>query len=106
MATMAISMIVMAALAPLATPVAPPQRLTDEQVEQVLAAAAAKREAVEAASPPPKLDIHGEVGVTIGTGGYEVVYGSAFVPLGDDGAAIVALSSETRPYRRRTRARR
>jgi hypothetical protein len=106
MATMMIPMILMAAMAPPAAPVAAPQRLTDAQVEQVLAAAAVKREAAEAAAPPRKLDIHGEVGVTIGTGGYEAVYGSAFVPLGDDGAAILSLSSETSPYRRRTRERR
>ena len=76
------------------------RRLTPEQVEAVLAEAAAKRHATETQLPepviddadlPPIRDVHGEVGVSIGTGGYREMFGTAVYPLGDDGVAAISL---------------
>jgi hypothetical protein len=79
---------------------APPSleiRLSDEEREQVLEAAAASNreqpapmaEEIAPQSPP----IHGEVGFTIGTGGYRSAYGTAFVPLDGDGVAAISLET-------------
>ena len=89
-------------------------RLSPAEVERVLEQAARKREGRGFADPAlvaeqdeeakPGLPIHGEVGVSIGTGGYRSVYGTAFMPLPDDGFAILSFESSqfpTRDYRRR-----
>jgi hypothetical protein len=76
---------------------APVQRLTDAQVEQVLADAAARREAAEATVPAPAPAIYGEVGVEIGTGGHRAAYGTAFVPLGKDSGATISFLTQTGP---------
>lgn len=78
-----------------AAQVAPVQRLSEAEVAQVLDEAAAKREAAEAAAPVPKREIHGEVGVAAGTGGYRAAYGSALVPLGEESTALLQFSTET-----------
>lgn len=75
------------------------RRLTPEQVEKVLAEAAAKRE--KAARPslvelgeedaPAAPQVHGEVGFGIGTGGYREAYGSAIYGLGKDASAAISL---------------
>jgi hypothetical protein len=73
------------------------RRLTPEQIEAVLAEAAKKREAAggqidpDVAEPAPGDRIQGEVGVSVGTGGYREVFGTAIYPLGDDGAAAISL---------------
>ncbi len=78
------------------------RRLTPEQIEAVLAEAAAKRHAAENPVPagepvvddadlPPIRDIHGELGVSIGSGGYREMYGTGIYPLGDDGVAAISL---------------
>lgn len=72
-----------------------PRRLSEQQVEQVLADAASRREAAERAVPAGKSQIHGEVGVSVGTDGYRAAYGTAVVPLGGDSVAIVSMSTET-----------
>ncbi len=84
---------------------APVQRLSDAQVEQVLADAAARREAAEAAAPAPGLAIHGEVGVEVGTGGHRAAFGTAYVPLGKDSGATVTFVTQSGPqyYGRRRR---
>ena len=72
---------------------APPtdeRRLTPEQIEAVLAAAAAKREGrpkgeIEPDDRPPP--IFGEIGVSVGTGGYREGYGSVVYPFEDGSAA-------------------
>jgi hypothetical protein len=104
--TLLILSLLLAPASALAAPVQTPvKRLSDEQVEQVLAAAAAKREAAEAAAPDPALAIHGEVGVEVGTGGHRAAFGTAFVPLGDNASAIVSFVTATGPnyYGRRRR---
>lgn len=86
------------ALAPDAVaPAAPSERrLSDAEIERVLDAAAAKREASEQAGDQPGRQVHGEVGVSIGTGGYRSVFGTAVVPVLSDGVAI--LSFETTDF--------
>lgn len=77
------------------------RRLTPEQVEAVLAEAAAKRAATEKQAqtdqwiaeddgPPPLPPVHGEIGVTVGSGGYREVFGTSIFPLGNDGAAAIS----------------
>lgn len=73
------------------------RRLSPEQIEAVLAEAAKKREAAVvradpgAIDPAPKPQVHGEVGFSIGTGGYREAFGTAIYPLGDDGVAAISL---------------
>jgi hypothetical protein len=77
------------------------RRLTPEQVEAILAEAAAKREAAEKRAPAdienidleplPPPQIHGEFGIGMGTGGYREVFGTGIYPMGNDGAAIISL---------------
>jgi hypothetical protein len=93
------NLLLLAVMAPAAALAAPPppsvQRLTDAQVEQILAEAAAKREAAEAAEGAPKPAIHGEVGVEVGTGGHRAAFGTAVVPLGSESVATVSFLTAT-----------
>ena len=69
-------------------------RLSPAEIESVLNDAAQRRELAEIsddALPPP---IHGEIGVSIGTGGYRSVFGTAVVPLPGDGVAILSLGTD------------
>jgi hypothetical protein len=76
------------------------RRLTPEQVEAVLAEAAKKAPAPQTyvGAPaivadedlPPARQVHGEVGVGIGTGGYREAFGTAIYPIGDDGVAAIS----------------
>lgn len=85
-----------------AAPSTDERRLTPEQIEAVLADAAAKRAAAEKqiperdiavddSAPPLPPQVHGEVGFSIGTGGYREVFGTGVYPLGDDGVAAISL---------------
>jgi len=72
------------------SPMASEHRLSPDQIEAVLDDAAKKRELAPSADdglPPP---IHGEIGFSIGTGGYRSAYGTAVVPLPGEGAAILS----------------
>jgi len=74
-------------------------RLSDAEKERILEEAASSRRgppgtSIEIATDdrlPPA--IHGEVGFTVGTGGYRSAYGTAIVPLKDDGVAIISLGT-------------
>ena len=90
-----ISMVLLGAMAPAAAAPEPVQRLSDAEVARVLDDAARKREAAEAAVPVRKRLVEGEVGVEIGSGGYRSVYGSAFVPIGEEGGALVTFSDQS-----------
>ena len=92
----------LAQVAPSAASPTDERRLTPEQIEAVLAEAARKRAAAEKQvhveqvavdeaelSPPPQ--VHGEVGFSIGTGGYREVFGTGVYPIGEDGAAAISL---------------
>lgn len=73
------------------------RRLAPEQIEAILAEAARKREAAEvslgpdSAEPQIRRQVHGEVGVAVGTGGYREVFGTAIYPMGDDGVAAISV---------------
>ena len=43
---------------------------------------------------PRDRQIHGEVGVSVGTDGYSAFYGAAIVPLGESGTLALALAQE------------
>ena len=85
--------------------IAAEHRLSPAEVDQVLAAAAARHRrelaAADAAAqllptpdvPPRGPDVHGEVGVEVGTGGYRSAYGSAVIGLGGDSFAAISLAS-------------
>ena len=47
---------------------------------------------------PVKRQIHGEVGATIGTGGYHDVYGVVNIPIGKTGSATIAVSQGRSRY--------
>jgi len=75
-------------------------RMPEAEKEKILEAAAASSrgsistqslEELGDDSLPPQ--IHGEMGFTIGTGGYRSAYGTAIVPLKNDGVAIISLGS-------------
>ncbi|QDP20087.1 hypothetical protein [Sphingomonas xanthus] len=70
-------------------------RLTPEQIEQVLADAERKpRAAPEALIEKEQArPIHGEVGVTVGSDGTRAAFGTAVVPLADDGIAILSVDA-------------
>ena len=85
-----------------ATPPAGEHRLTPAQIQQVLDDAAAQREASDRlirALPTP--EVHGELGVEIGTGGYRSAYGSAVLGIGRRGSAMVSFDSTRFNSRRR-----
>jgi hypothetical protein len=73
------------------------RRLSPEQIEAVLAEAARNREAAEVRAVPdgteeaPKPQVHGEVGFSIGTGGYREAFGTTIYPMGEDGVAAISL---------------
>ena len=73
------------------------RRLSPQQIEAVLAEAAKKREAgqgkleYDALGSAPKRQVHGEVGFSVGTGGYRGAFGTAIYPLGDDGVAAISM---------------
>ena len=82
-------------------PAADVRRLSPAEVERILEEAARKR---VAADKPPARAIDGEIGVTVGTGGIREVFGTAVVPVGQEGAAIISIdSAESRRRPRRKR---
>lgn len=76
------------------SPMTSEHRLSPDQIEKVLDDAARKREPAQSfdeSLPPP---IHGEIGFSIGTGGYRSAYGTAIVPLPGDGVAILSFGAD------------
>ena len=92
----------MPSLAFAAAPAAPAAsseiRLSQAEIDRVLADAAQKREArsrpVDAA--PPERKVHGEVGFEIGSDGYRSVYGTSALELPDGGFAILSFQTARR----------
>ena len=68
-------------------------RLSREEIDKVLEEAARKREHPQPSAENPKRQVHGEVGFSVGTGGYRSAYGTAIVPFADDGFAIFSLDT-------------
>lgn len=80
------------------------RRLTPEQIQQVLDEAARKREGAGTLADPSGSEsdgvpapVHGEVGFSIGTGGYRSAYGTAIVGLPGDGAAMLSVGTQRLP---------
>lgn len=80
------------------------RRLTPEQVQQVLDEAARKREGAggsadleSSESDVAPMPVHGEIGFSIGTGGYRSAYGTAVVDLPSGGAATISLGTHRLP---------
>lgn len=82
-------------------PIADERRLSPAEVERILEEAARKRVAAEKA---PARVIEGEVGVTVGTGGTREVFGTAAVPVGETGTAVIMIDAGE--SRRKTKRRR
>ena len=82
------------------------RRLSAAEVERILDKAAQKREvpAANAVTPGPTRPIEGEVGVSIGSGGTREIFGTAVVPVGADGVAIISI--DVGESRRDTKRRR
>ena len=84
------------------------RRLSPAQVEAILADAEAKRATSQSRTPiditddedlpAPAPQVHGEVGFSIGTGGYREAYGTAIYPLED---GVVAISLDFADWGRR-----
>lgn len=100
---MRLAMFGVAAVA-LATPAlaADEHRLSPAEVEKILEAAAVKNAAAPAPPRPPR-PIQGEVGVSIGSDGYREAFGTAIMPVGEEGVAILSIGGQesNRPKRRR-----
>jgi len=87
-------LLLIALASPAAAQTAPSEhRLSPEEVNNILDQAAMKREAAEVETSTSKHPVHGEVGVTVGTGGYRAAYGTAVVGLADD--AFASFSFQT-----------
>ena len=90
-----------------AEPAPPPSsehRLSPEQVEKVLEEASRKRQGSgslggldEPQSEAGPMPVHGEVGFSIGSGGYRSAYGTAVVGLPGDGAAVLSVGTQRLP---------
>ena len=91
---------VLAMLLAAPAPITNERRLSPAEVERILEEAARKRVAAE---KPLARVIEGEAGVSVGTGGYREVFGTAVVPVGKEGTAIISIGGEDsdRPKRRR-----
>lgn len=88
-------------------------RLTPEQIEAVLAEAARKREGAEGRVPAtieiPDLEpmrappVHGEFGISAGTGGYREIFGTGIYSMGQEGVGAFSfdfIDFGNRTYRR------
>ncbi len=93
--------IVAAMLIAAPAPIADERRLSPAEVERILEEAAQRR--LTADKAPPRV-IEGEVGVSVGTGGTREVFGTAVVPVGKQGSAIISIDAGESD--RRTRRRR
>jgi len=101
-------LIAMIALLPAPAVAADERRLSPTEVQRILDQAALKREAsaTQSVAPAqtPARPIEGEVGLSIGSGGYREVFGTAVVPVGTEGVAIISIdSAESRRDQRRRR---
>lgn len=88
------------------------RRLSPEEKERILAnSSEAATDAARMAflNGGPRDDspsqVHGEVGIMAGTGGAFGVFGTALVPLGENGSAVISVSKSQIGDSRRLRAR-
>lgn len=100
--TSVLALMALAGATPLAAQTADPadsariHRLTPAEIEAVRATAETRTPASEVLDPgvPRDRSIHGEIGAMIGTGGARGLYGTAAIPLGDTGGAVVSFVQE------------
>jgi hypothetical protein len=78
-------------------------RLSAEEREAAIEAAATRSGRTFDEGSAGDHRIHGEVGVEVGTGGTRAAYGTAVVPLGDTGVAAFSFETGTSNYRVRRR---
>jgi len=69
-------------------------RLSPDQIKTILDNAARERELAQSPEESLLPPIHGEIGFSVGTGGYRSAYGTAVVPLSDDGVAILSFEAD------------
>ena len=71
------------------------RRLSPAEVQQILDKAALKDAvpAAKAVTSAPTRPIEGEVGMSIGSGGTREVFGTAVVPVGEQGVAIISIDA-------------
>lgn len=70
-------------------------RLTPAQIEAARASAQEhSADGVLDPGVPGDRAIHGEIGAMIGTGGSRGLYGTAAIPLGDNGGAVISFDNE------------
>ena len=102
-----LTLIATIALAPAPALAGDERRLSPAEVQQILDKAAQKREATtaKAVAPAPARPIEGEVGMSIGSGGTREVFGTAVVPVGADGVAIISFDSVESDRQRHRRRR-
>lgn len=79
--------------------IADEHRLSDVEVQKILDAAALNHEkagapaALAEPTTPSARSAEGEMGVAIGTGGYREAFGTAILPLGANGTAIISFDT-------------
>jgi hypothetical protein len=103
-ATLALAMIA-PAVATIAQDAPSTMSLSDAQKADILShnseeSVEAARDGISDASPNGRRQIHGEMGVMIGSHGTRGAYGAAAIPLGDNAGATVSFESDRTNYRR------
>ncbi|WP_312166010.1 hypothetical protein [Phenylobacterium sp.] len=92
-----------AAAEPVAAAAPPAEQLdTAQQIQRWLAespAAASEEAFAEGVRLPRDRQIHGEVGIAVGTGGYRSGYITSVMPLGENGTLALTLGQEKNGYR-------
>ena len=81
----------------------PPDNETSRQISDWIAASPAAREqeqSVLSGLTGPDRQIHGEIGLAIGTNGYRSGYITSIMPLGDSGSLMLSLGQEKNGYYR------
>ena len=77
-------------------------RLSPDAIEAALADGAARNRAAEALAALPSIDtdrkIHGEVGVGMGSNGGREAFGTAAVPVGENGSAVMSYDYSRQNY--------
>lgn len=93
-ATLTMSSTAYADPAPALAPLPSEVRLSEAEKEKLLEAAAVEKRALEVETADHSgPQVHGEVGFTVGAGGFRSAYGTAVVPLEGEGVAIISLES-------------
>lgn len=92
-----------AAVPPAAPPPLPSEvRLSDAEKERLLeAAASSNRDRQSFQAEPPPRQAAGEASISIGSGGYRSGQATAYLPVGQEGVAVITIGSTDLGDRRR-----